>query len=158
MSLFSTQLQNQLPFAPMQNNVKFSRSGEPVSVNGMESVLSFATFPNTVSILFHETEPIFYRVATDANNHPAIRYFHYDEISPPDATQYVTLADFNKFKEDFINEWKHIWDKSGAVAAPLGTSERSTNAASAPDAEHSESQPKPAANVAGISKPESSIW
>jgi hypothetical protein len=145
---------NQIPFAPAQNNMKLARIGEPLSVNGLDSVKTIPTMPNTITIAFHEKDPIFYKIATDANNHPMIEIYHYtkDEDASKDE-QYVTLKDFQKLKEELLDEWKYIWNEPAAT-----TTGTTADATIAPNAEHTQSKSKPSANASDASKSESSIW
>lgn len=74
-------------------------------VKGFESVQQLPTSPNSRDVAFHETEDIFYVITTDASNFKTIRQFSFTEIVPEEAkpVQYVTVDEFNKFKEDVLN-------------------------------------------------------
>lgn len=135
----------------------FSRKGEPVSVNSIESIKTFPTEPNMRYVFFHAKEPIFYRVVTDGNNYPDITTFRYHEELAPQAPQYVTIEDLNKFKEDLLNEWQHIRNESTTTSSITNT-ESITNTTSATNGECVKSQPNPTTNVADVSKSESPIW
>lgn len=142
------------PIYSNRNNISYSRSGEPVSVNGMGSVNAFQTLPNTRTVLFHSSEPIFYCKVTDDNNYPNIKVYRYTEIKPTSQeSQFVTIEEFNKFKEDILNgQQQHIWNKSNDE--PAGT----PNPASATTNEYIGSKSEPNTDVAESSEPESPIW
>lgn len=135
----------------------FSRKGEPVSVNSIESIKTFPTEPNMRYVFFHAKEPIFYRVITDGNNYPDITTFRYHEELAPQAPQYVTIEDLNKLKEDLLNEWQHIRNES-ATAGTTANTGSVTNATSTTNDECVKPQSNPTTNVADSNKPESPIW
>lgn len=148
-NLFGNPMQS--PFSPIRN-MPMARSGEPVSVNGIESVKTFPTMPNTITILFHEKDPIFYKLSTDGNNHPNIEVYNYSKIeSPVDKTRTATLEDLDRMKEDLINEWQHIWSE------PANISNRK-HATDTTDVKDSGSQSNSPADAAEPRKSESSIW
>ena len=151
MNLFNSQM----PFAQnTQPNIKYARSGEPIPVNGIDSVNAFPTLPNTISIFFHESEPIFYKKATDANNYPVVKIYKYAEMEDtPNSSRYVTVDDLKRLKEEIIDEWKHIWDDPAAT-----NSGSTTNAAHAADFEHIEPKPNSTTDATDTSKSKSSIW
>ena len=143
------------PFTPPRS-MPMARSGEPVPVNGFESVKTFPTLPNTITILFHDKDKLFYRIETDANNHPAYRFFKYFEIeSPVDKTRAATLEDLDKMKEDLINEWQHFWNEPTANATNANYSAAAGNTAI--DASVG-SKPDSGADASNSSEQESSIW
>lgn len=85
-------------------NQPLQRSGEPISVNGIESVKAYPTLPNSKIILFDANEDLFYCKETDSSNYPSIKIFRFSEVkSTPKSEQYVTLDEFNKFKEEILN-------------------------------------------------------
>lgn len=150
-NLFGTLYPNQSPLN-MRNN-SFARAGEPISVNGIESVNSFQTMPNTITVLFHEKEPIFYRITTDTNNHPVVQRYRYEEIEPEtNKGQYVTIEDLNKMKEDIINEWKHI---SNSTAGATSTPTDATNEA---NIRYTGSESESSTNASSTGGAKSSIW
>lgn len=143
---------------PFRNNVAYSRSGEPISVNGIESVNAFQTMPNTKTILFHATEPIFYCKMTDDNNYPEVKIYRYTEIKPTSKeSQFVTIEEFNKFKEELINgQQQHIWSKSSDE--PVLPTDGEQHSTSAEANEHAGSKSKSSTNAASPNDAESSIW
>ena len=99
---------NNLPYN-LQNFYANSRSGEPIFVNDIESARSFPTIPNSTTVLFDKTTNLFYRIETDFNNKPVIeRYRYTKEVDSEEAKQYVTLEEFNKFKEELLNGRQYI--------------------------------------------------
>ena len=76
-----------------------------IKVNGMDSAKAYQTQPNSTVALFDANEDIMYIKSTDASNFPTIRRFRF--IEEPEAQivseQYVTVSEFNKFKEELLN-------------------------------------------------------
>lgn len=93
-------------------------------VNGIESAKMYPTSPNSSIALFDENEDIFYLKSTDASNFPTIRKFKFVEVfdqTPKSVeTQYVTLEEFNKFKEELLNAKQSI---QSAVATESNSTE-----------------------------------
>ena len=89
----------------MNNYAALSKSNEPITVNGLDSAKAYPTMPNSRIILFDTTDDIFYCKETDSNNFPTIRTYRYTEVQPTSKVdpQYVTLEEFNKFKEELLN-------------------------------------------------------
>ncbi len=87
-------------------------------VNGLESAKAFKTLPNSTYALFDANEDVMYIKQTDASNFPTIRRFRFveeAEPAPPQQVQYVTMEEFNKFKEEVLNAQQSI--RSAADAA-----------------------------------------
>lgn len=102
-NLFSTfPNQSQSLFTP---NWLQNASNNIIKVNGIESVKAYTTMPNSTVVLFDANEDLFYTKTTDASNYPTIRIFNFKEIKSPkiEATEYVTLDEFNKFKKEVLN-------------------------------------------------------
>lgn len=73
-------------------------------VNGLESVRMFQTKPNSKYVLFDLNEDILYIKQTDASNFPTItRYRYVKEVEDKPSEKYVTVEEFEKFKEDLLN-------------------------------------------------------
>ena len=105
-------------FAPTWNASMSPNNISDLKVNGIESVKAYPMTPNSKVILFDANEDIFYCKETDISNYPTIRIFGYKELKTPEAksSNYVTLSEFNEFKEEVLNGQQHIWDlvsKSG---------------------------------------------
>lgn len=137
------------PFNNLQNFYTTSRSGEPIFVNNLESARSFQTIPNTVTILFDKNENIFYRIETDANNAPDIKLYRYAEEQPalPEDAKYVTLEEFNKFKEEILNGRQYICDDA---TESNSTTVREPDSASPTGNKHTGSKSR---SIANTSKP-----
>ena len=91
------------------NNFQWQKPVAPapqqlLRVNGIESARMFPTSPNSTVALFDENEDIFYVKSTDASNFPTIKAYAFKEVDTQNhGTQYVTLEEFNKFKEELLN-------------------------------------------------------
>lgn len=112
------------PMAPL-----LSRSAEPVSVNGLEGAKAYPMLPNSKAVLFDANEDVFYLRETDSGNFPSIRIFSFTEIksTPLTEMQYVTLEEFNKFKEEMLNGKQYHQSNAGDVLAGEQCSTGSTN-------------------------------
>ena len=102
-------------------------------VNGLESVKACATVPQSRMVYFDADEDIFYIKETDINNYPTIRAYRFEEIKSPDkmSVEYVTIDEFNKFKEELLNGKQYIWNDTGKHASGR------PNAASSEDTKYS---------------------
>ena len=82
-----------------------AQSIQLIKVNGIESARAYPTQPNSMVALFDENDDIFYIKQTDASNFPTIRRFRFVEESEEQAKndKYVTIDEFNKFKEEMLN-------------------------------------------------------
>ena len=119
--------------ASMQNNLAQQASiTQPMSygdnilrVKGRESVMQLAVRPNSRVVAFHESEDVFYYITTDASGYKTIRDFSFAEIIPEaeKPVEYVTMDEFNRFKEDILNGQQSI--RSGSNNA--GKQSRSWN-------------------------------
>lgn len=71
---------------------------------GIESVRMYQTLPNSKYALFEEDDDVFWYVTTDASNYKTITRFRFYKEDEADLNpKYVTLEEFNKFKEEFLN-------------------------------------------------------
>lgn len=123
-------------FASPTWNARSNVSDYPV--NGIESVKSYPMTPNSRVILFDANEDIFYCKETDVSNYPTIRIFKFEEVKTPEAksSEYVTLNEFNKFKEEVLDGQQHIREHIESLNRPStqdneytgAKSESSTNA------------------------------
>lgn len=99
-------LQNTPLYASLVPQATTSQGPQLLRVKGIESAKLFQTVPNSQVALFDEDEDILYIKTTDASNFPTIRKFKFVEIpdSPPaQQGNYVTMDEFNKFKEELLN-------------------------------------------------------
>lgn len=76
-----------------------------IKVKDLDSAKAYPTSPNSSVALFEENDDVMYIKSTDANNFPTIRKFRFTEepLEVPNSSQYVTLDEFNKFKEEILN-------------------------------------------------------
>lgn len=93
------------PINPFNNMQFMPTAGDQLrSVNGIEGAKQFPMAPNSRIALFDANEDIVYIKATDAGGYPSVRSFRMTEITEtPKETQYVTLEEFNKFKQEILN-------------------------------------------------------
>lgn len=133
-------------FAPTWNPYSTSASNQTniAKVNGLESVKACATVPQSRMVYFDADDDVFYIKETDINNYPTIRAYRFEEIKSPDekSVEYVTIDEFNKFKEEVLNGKQYIWNGTGKHASDR------PNAASATDTEYSIAGKQSSANVA----------
>ncbi len=77
-----------------------------IRVNGIDSAKAYQTQPNSTVALFDSNEDIMYIKSTDASNFPTIRRFRFieePEVVAKPIEQYVTISEFEKFKEEILN-------------------------------------------------------
>lgn len=120
---------------PFINNY-MSKSNEPITVNGLDSAKAYPTMPNSKIILFDINDDIFYCKETDSNNFPTIRTYKYTEVKTTlqSESQYVTLEEFNKFKEELLNGKQSVRDADG-TNSNNGTNQKvNDNSSPKPDA------------------------
>ena len=89
-------------------------------VRGMDGAKQFPTQPNSRYALFDEDEDVFYVKVTDQNNYPiSLKRFCFIEEEEPDPNtpQYVTMEEFNRFKEDVLNGKQSVRSESNSTAA-----------------------------------------
>lgn len=85
-------------------------------VNGLDSAKAFPTVANAMYALFDENDDILYIKQTDASNYPTIKRYRFvlEEEKPVTLQQYVTVEEFNKFKEELLNAKQFIRTESGS--------------------------------------------
>ena len=84
-------------FNPVQQAVQL------VKVSGIDGAKAYQMPPNSSVALFHESEDILYVKSTDGAGFPTIRTFRFEPMKESNDvafTQYVTIDEFNKFKEE----------------------------------------------------------
>lgn len=111
---------------PMNN--MFSQS--LIRVNGMDSAKAYPTQPNSMYALFDENDDIMYIKQTDASNFPTIKRYRFTEeaetVAQPNEGKYVTVEEFNKFKEELLNGKQPVrnnkskWNGDGRNSANKG--------------------------------------
>lgn len=75
-------------------------------VNGIDSAKAYPTQPNSRVALFDENDDVMYIKTTDASNFPTITRYRFTEEKESEKTAsetYVTVEEFNKFKEEILN-------------------------------------------------------
>lgn len=86
---------------------------------GIESVKMYATLPNSQYVLFEEDDDVFWFKTTDASNYATIRRFRfYEEEENKSDSRYLTVEEFNKFKEEFLNGKQSVRECSDADDEP----------------------------------------
>lgn len=78
-------------------------------VNGINGAWAFPTKPNSRYALFDENNDRVFIKKTDSANYPTItRYKLIKEDDEVPDNKYVTVEEFNKFKEDILSGKQHI--------------------------------------------------
>lgn len=88
-------------------------------VQGMDGAKRFPTRPNSRYALFDADDDVLYIKVTDQNNYPVslLRFrFTAEEEPVSEVPQYVTMAEFSKFKEELLDGIQHLRAESGAAA------------------------------------------
>ena len=80
-------------------------SSQLIKVSGIEGAKAYQMPPNSSVALFHESEDILYVKTTDGAGFPTIKTFRFEPFEEPkvEFEKYVTLDEFNKFKEEVLN-------------------------------------------------------
>jgi hypothetical protein len=91
------------PNPPLINPI--SSPTELPMVNGYESAMRYPMQPNSRIALFDANDDIMYIKQTDASGYPVITRYRFTRVeeNPQNDVQYVTLDEFNKFKEELLN-------------------------------------------------------
>lgn len=72
-----------------------------IRVSGVEGAKAYQMPPDSSVALFHESEDILYVKTTDGAGFPTIRTFRFEPLeTETPVQQYVTMEEFNKFKEE----------------------------------------------------------
>lgn len=97
-----TQPASSVPPIPETTNI--------VGVNGIEGMKAFQTSPNSRIVGFDLNNDVFYIKTTDASNTATIKTYSFAEVmdKAEDETRYVTMKEFNKFKEDLLSGKQYI--------------------------------------------------
>ncbi len=90
---------------PYLSQLQRPNESQLIQVNGIESARAYPTQPNSTYALFDSNEDVMYIKSTDASNFPTIRRFRFVEENeePKKQETYVTIEEFNKFKEEILN-------------------------------------------------------
>ena len=92
--------------SPFQQAPQFQQqqAQQLIRVSGLEGAKAYQMPPNSSVALFHESEDIFYIKTSDGAGFPTIRTFRFVPVNENEtvekAEQYVTLDEFNRFKEE----------------------------------------------------------
>lgn len=83
-------------------------------VNGAQSASQYTMNPNSRDVLFDSNEDIFYIVTSDASGTTSVQAFSFAPYKPAEQEQpkYVTIEEFNKFKEEVLNGQQFIRNKN----------------------------------------------
>lgn len=97
-----TQPTTSVPPLPESTNI--------VGVNGIEGMKAFQTSPNSRIVGFDLNDDVFYIKTTDASNTATIKTYSFAEVmdKAEDDEKYVTMKEFNKFKEDLLSGKQYI--------------------------------------------------
>lgn len=90
-------------------------SNQLTQVNGIESAKAYPTAPNSMYALFDSNDDVFYVKTTDASNFPVIKkYRFYEETEPAkeEASKYVTVEEFEKFKKEMLDAKQFVSKQS----------------------------------------------
>lgn len=71
-------------------------------VNNIDEVNSIPLPANKTAILMDSTKPLFYVKATNQMGQATIKVYEFKEVVQPTKPQYVTMQDFEAFKQDLI--------------------------------------------------------
>lgn len=106
--------QNPIPFNPFTPQNSLSSLSLIPTVNGFEGAKAYQVQLNSKVALFDTNEDIFYIKSVDANGAITIRKFSFVEVldETPEQAQYVTVKEFEKFKEEILNGQQHIYRNS----------------------------------------------
>lgn len=98
-----------LPYIPKMH-APLPTGSQLIRVNGIESAKDYPTAPNSMIALFDENDDIMYIKQTDASNFPTIRKFRFveEKEEKPEEVKYVTVEEFNKFKEEMLNAQQFV--------------------------------------------------
>lgn len=95
------------------------RPMELVRVTGTDGAKAFQMPPNSTAALFDDSQDIFFVKSTDGAGFPTIRTFSFAPYEPAaqPQTEYVTRAEFERWKEEIINGQQPVRKSGKAVAA-----------------------------------------
>ena len=114
------------------SNMSLTQGPQLTRVNGLESAKAFPTVANAMYALFDENDDILYIKQTDASNYPTIKRYRFvlEEEKPVAPVQYVTVEEFNRFKEELLNAKQSVWSEtepeSVRASKPLSWSDLAT--------------------------------
>ena len=91
-------------------------------VNGSQSAAQYQMNPNSRDVLFDSNEDIFYIVTSDASGTTSVQAFSFTPYKPAEQERpmYVTVEEFNKFKEEVLNGQQFIRNRNSRNGKPGG--------------------------------------
>lgn len=94
----------QQPVPPQQFQF-VGQSQQLIKVSGLDGAKAYQLGPNSAVALFHESEDLFYVKTTDGAGFPTIKTFRFEpfEVSQEETPKYVTVDEFEKFKQEVLN-------------------------------------------------------
>lgn len=115
------------PNPPLINPI--SSPTELPMVNGYESAMRYPMQPNSRIALFDANDDIMYIKQTDASGYPVITKYRFARVEekPQNDVQYVTLDEFNKFKEEMLNGQQSVRRSESAKSTAKRNGESKTN-------------------------------
>ena len=89
-----------------------------LKVNGYENAEKYPIPRDCEAVLFDEVEPYIYIKKTDTNGGTTFVRCRYEEEPIPhfNPAEYVTVTDFNKFKEDILNGFNDLREAVSGAA------------------------------------------
>lgn len=98
------------PFSFQQYGYQPVNVGSPgtqqlIKVSGLEGAKAYQMPANSAVALFHESEDLMYIKTTDGAGFPTIKAFRFEAVpeTVETSTRYVTMDEFEKFKEEILN-------------------------------------------------------
>ena len=115
------------PNPPLINPI--SSPTELPMVNGYESAMRYPMQPNSRIALFDANEDIMYIKQTDASGYPVITRYRFSKVEEKqqEDVKYVTLDEFNKFKEEMLNGQQFIRKSESSKSTAKRNGESKTN-------------------------------
>ena len=115
------------PNPPLINPI--SSPTELPMVNGYESAMRYPMQPNSRIALFDANDDIMYIKQTDASGYPVITKYRFTRVEekPQNDVQYVTLDEFNKFKEEMLNGQQPVRRSESTKSTAKRNGESKTN-------------------------------
>ena len=95
-------------------------------VNGQSSALQYRMNPNSRAVLFDANEDLFYIVTSDASGVNSVQAFSFAPYKPVEEQkpEYVTMEEFNRFKEEVLNAQQSV----RTIAVPVAKNASTTTA------------------------------
>ena len=109
-----------LQYPSVQQNQTVQLQGPQLNkVHGMDGAKQFITVANAMYALFDDDDDVFYVKVTDKNNYPVTlkryRFVEEPEPVPQPEPKYVTVEEFNQFKEEMLNAKQSVQYRQNAA-------------------------------------------